>query len=210
MKIILSVLTVLFLVSCSSTRIVDTWTNQEHLNYKPKKVLIVGVTENLTARKLFESKLKDEFTARGINEVESYNVFKPTFTNAKQTEEEIDEEVKRVSDNGFDSVLISAVKGVDEKVTYSGDAYRTNYYWRRFGRYYYLYQDVYFDRGYYEKYNVYHIEASLYNLKENNDKSLVWVASYDIVDPNTINTTINDYVNAIIKSLEKENIISNK
>ena len=210
MKIILSVLTVLFLVSCSSTRIVDTWTNQEHLNYKPKKVLIVGVTENLTARKLFESKLKDEFTARGINAVESYNVFKPTFTNAKQTEEEIDEEVKRVSNNGFDSVLISAVKGVDEKVTYSGDAYRTNYYWRRFGRYYYLYQDVYFDRGYYEKYNVYHIEASLYNLKENNDKSLVWVASYDIVDPNTINTTINDYVNAIIKSLEKENIISNK
>mgnify|MGYP001326075015 CR=1 FL=1 len=210
MKIILSVLTVLFLVSCSSTKIVDTWTNQEHLNYKPKKVLIVGVTENLTARKLFESKLKDEFTARGINAVESYNVFKPTFTNAKQTEEEIDEEVKRVSDNGFDSVLISAVKGVDEKVTYSGDAYRTNYYWRRFGRYYYLYQDVYFDRGYYEKYNVYHIEASLYNLKENNDKSLVWVASYDIVDPNTINTTINDYVNAIIKSLEKENIISNK
>jgi len=210
MKIILSVLTVLFLVSCSSTKIVDTWTNQEHLNYKSKKVLIVGVTENLTARKLFESKLKDEFTARGINAVESYNVFKPTFTNAKQTEEEIDEEVKRVSDNGFDSVLISAVKGVDEKVTYSGDAYRTNYYWRRFGRYYYLYQDVYFDRGYYEKYNVYHIEASLYNLKENNDKSLVWVASYDIVDPNTINTTINDYVNAIIKSLEKENIISNK
>ena len=210
MKIILSVLTVLFLVSCSSTKIVDTWTNQEHLNYKPKKVLIVGVTENLTARKLFESKLKDEFTARGINAVESYNVFKPTFTNAKQTEEEIDEEVKRVSNNGFDSVLISAVKGVDEKVTYSGDAYRTNYYWRRFGRYYYLYQDVYFDRGYYEKYNVYHIEASLYNLKENNDKSLVWVASYDIVDPNTINTTINDYVNAIIKSLEKENIISNK
>ena len=210
MKIILSVLTVLFLVSCSSTKIVDTWTNQEHLNYKPKKVLIVGVTENLTARRLFESKLKDEFTARGINAVESYNVFKPTFTNAKQTEEEIDEEVKRVSNNGFDSVLISAVKGVDEKVTYSGDAYRTNYYWRRFGRYYYLYQDVYFDRGYYEKYNVYHIEASLYNLKENNDKSLVWVASYDIVDPNTINTTINDYVNAIIKSLEKENIISNK
>ena len=210
MKIILSVLTVLFLVSCSSTRIVDTLTNQEHLNYKPKKVLIVGVTENLTARRLFESKLKDEFTARGINAVESYNVFKPTFTNAKQTEEEIDEEVKRVSNNGFDSVLISAVKGVDEKVTYSGDAYRTNYYWRRFGRYYYLYQDVYFDRGYYEKYNVYHIEASLYNLKENNDKSLVWVASYDIVDPNTINTTINDYVNAIIKSLEKENIISNK
>jgi hypothetical protein len=157
MKIILSVLTVLFLVSCSSTRIVDTWTNQEHLNYKPKKVLIVGVTENLTARRLFESKLKDEFTARGINAVESYNVFKPTFTNAKQTEEEIDEEVKRVSNNGFDSVLISAVKGVDEKVTYSGDAYRTNYYWRRFGRYYYLYQDVYFDRGYYEKYNVYHI-----------------------------------------------------
>jgi hypothetical protein len=88
------------------------------------------------------------------------------------------------------------------------DNYRRDYYWRQFGRYYYLYQDIYFIEGYYTKYKVYHVEASLYNLKEDNDKSLIWVATYDIVDPKQINSTINKYVKAIISSLEKEQIIN--
>lgn len=207
-KIIYAFGLLLLVLSCSSTRMVDSWKSQEYNNYRPKKVLIVGVTENLTARKKFESQLKIELKNRGVNAVESYDVFTPTFTSLKQTEEDIQKEVEKIHNNGFDAVLISAVKGVNEKTTYTGDRFVTDYYWRRFGRYYYLYQDVYFDRGYYNKYKIYNIEASLYNLKENNDKSLVWVASYNIVDPSTINTTVNDYVKAIIKSLENEGIIS--
>lgn len=198
----------LLLTSCSTAKMTDTWVNQEYTNYQPKKVLIVGLTDNLTARRMFEEQLKTELTNKGINAVESYDVFKPTFTSLKQTEEEIQNEVKRIYNEGFDAILISAVKGVDEKVSYSGDNYRRDYYWRRFGRYYYLVQDIYFVEGYYNRYNVYHIEASLYNLKEDNDKSLVWVASYDIVDPKRINTTVTKYVSAIIKSLEEEQIIT--
>jgi hypothetical protein len=186
---------------------VDSWKSQDYINYHPKKILIIGITQNLTARKLFEQQLKTEFNSRGINAVESYDVFEATFTNSKQTEEDIQMEVDKLSNEGFDAVLISAVKGVDEDVSYSADWYRSDYYWRRFGRYYYLYQDIYFDPGYYNKYKVYHIESSLYNLNENNDKSLVWVASYDIYDPKSINTSVKNYVKAIINSLEKDGII---
>jgi hypothetical protein len=210
MKAFYYLLATLFLVSCSSTRVVDSWTNKEYSNYKPKKVLIVGITDNLTARTIFEEQLKNELALRGIEAIESSNVFAATFTSSKQTEDDINREIEKISKDGIDAVLISAVKGVDEKESYSGDVYRTGYYWRRFGRYYYLYQDVYFDKGYYNNYKVYHIEASLYNLKENNDKSLVWVASYDIVDPKNINATVDDYVKAIIKSLENEQLIPKK
>ncbi len=210
MKALYYILTLLLLASCSTARMTDTWTNKEYTNYQPKKVLIVGLTENLTARQLFEEQLKNELIARGIEAVESYTVFKPSFTNLKQTEEAIEQEIKRVSTQGFDAILISAVKGIDEKETYSGDQYRTDYYWRRFGRYYYYYQDVYLVKGYYNRYKVYHIEASLYNLKENSDKSLVWVASYNIVDPKQISATVTNYVTAIIKSLEQEQLIPKK
>lgn len=71
-----------------------------------------------------------------------------------------------------------------------------------------MYQDIYIDPTYYERYNIYNIEATLYDLKEDNVKSLVWVASYDIVDPKAINATVKDYVKRIIKSLEDETIIS--
>ena len=208
MKSFYYIVALLLLTGCSTARMTDTWVNKEYTNYQPKKVLIVGLTDNLIARKMFEEQLKTELINRGIDAVESYDVFKPTFTSLKQTEEDIEKEVKRISNEGFDAILISAVKGIDEKVSYSGDTYRRNYYWRRFGRYYYLVQDVYLIEGYYNEYNIYHIEASLYNLKENNDKSLVWVASYDIVDPKRINTTVTNYVTAIIKSLEEKRIIN--
>lgn len=208
MKTISHLLVLLFLLfSCSSTRMVDSWKSSEYTNYHPRKILIVGITQNLTARKLFEQQLKKELIKAGVIATESYEVFESTFTNSKQTEEEIQNEVKKLTNEGFDAVLISAVKGVNEKVSYAQSSYRANYYWRRFGRYYYLYQDVYFDPGYYNKYKVYHIESSLYNLKENNDKSLVWVASFNIYDPQTITSTVKDYVKAIIASLKKEGFI---
>ena len=208
MKTQIYILLIVLMTSCSSSRVTDSWVNEDYKTYQPKKVLIIGLTEHLNGRTTFENKLKKELNARGIEAVESYNVFKPTFTNARQTEKEIEAEIDRLSNKGFDAVLISAVKGVDNKVTYTGDNFRTFYHWRRFGRYYYLAQDVYLTDGYYNKYKVYHIETSLYNLKENNDKSLVWVASYDVVDPKTVNTTVNNYVAAIIKSLEDNNIIN--
>lgn len=208
MKLLYYIMVMGLLMNCSSTRMIDSWKSSEYINYQPKKVLIVGMTDNLTARKIFEQNLKNEFTRRGIEAVESYDVFGSAFKDSKQTEEQINDEVNRLVGDGYDSVLISVVKGVDEKTSYSGDQFVMGYYWRRFGRYYYRYQDVYFQPGYYKDYKVYHIEASLYNIKINNDKSLVWVASYNIVDPNSISTTVNDYVKTIIQSLENESIIA--
>jgi hypothetical protein len=208
MKALIFIIGILLFTSCATTKVTDSWINENYTNYHPKKVLIIGLTDNLNGRILFEQQIKKELLNRGIEAVESHTVFTPTFTSLKQSEAAIEEEIQSLSNKGFDAVLISAVKGVDEKVSYSGDNFRTHYYWRRFGRYYYLTQDIYRTEGYYNKYKIYHIEASLYNLKENNDKSLVWVASYNIVDPKQVNKTVANYVKALIKSLEEKQIIT--
>lgn len=197
----------LFFLNCSSTRMVDSWVNKEYEHYKPKKILVVGLTDNLTARKLFEEKLVLEFKNRNIDAVESYDVFERTFTSVKQTEENIEKQVEKLTNNGFDAILISAVKGVNEKIAYTENIYRRDHFWRRFGPYYYWYQEVYFDPVYYEKYNIYNIEATLYDLNEKDDKSLVWVASYNIVDPTKIHKSVKDYVKAIIESLEAATLV---
>ena len=207
MKAFIYILALILLSSCSAARVSDSWVNKDYTDYQPKKILIIGLTENLSGRTLFEDHLKTELNKRGINAVESYKVIKPTFTNLKQTEEDIEAEINTLSNDGYDAVLVSTVKGVDKKVSYSGDNFRTYYYPRRFGRYFYLAQDVYHTQGYYNRYKIYHLEASLYNLNEDNDKSLVWVASYDIVDPREISTTVSKYVTAIVKSLEQESVI---
>jgi hypothetical protein len=212
MKSLIFILAITTFFSCSSIKTVDSWKSKNHADFKPQKVLIVGITENLTARRVFEEKLKEELNLRGIEAKESYEIFAPKFTSKKQTEEDIQEEIEKITKNGFDAILISAVKGVDEEIIHNNNYY-TNYYFRRhpFRRYYYLYQDVYFDTSYYNKYKIYHVETSLYKLKENKDKSLVWIISNKIIEPSSINTTVNEYVSVIIKTLKKDGIItSNK
>ncbi len=208
MKKIIVTLITLLLFGCSTVRVVDSWKNEEVLFFKPQKLLVLGVTQNLTARKIFEDNLKKEFAKRNINAYESTAVFDESFTDSKRTEEEIDTMITELSEKGFDAVIITAVKGVDERRSYDRGYYTVGYSWTRFGRYYYRYQDIYYTPGYYNEYKVYHLETSIYNMNEGEDKSLVWVGALDIVDPQTITTTVNDYVGAIMTRLEHDGIIT--
>jgi hypothetical protein len=197
----------LMFLSCSSTRINESWRNPEYVDYQPSKVLILGITPNLTARKIYEEKLKLEFVHKGIIANEGNNILKRSFTNLKQTEDEIEEQIDMLLNKGYDAILISAVKGYENRITYRGDLLSNDMRLNRFGPYYYLNQNVYFDNEIYQEYKVYHIEISLYDLTSETEKSLVWVASYDIIDPKKINATIKDCVNAIVSSLEEEGIL---
>lgn len=210
MKKIFLIIGVLIVASCSSIKFIDSWKNEEISSFKPQKLLVVGMTENLTARKIFEEELKEAFKLRNIYAEESKIVFDESFTNSKRSEEEIDEMIEEISDDGFDAVIITAVKGVDEKRDYSTNYYTVGYRWSHFGHYYYRFQDVYYMPEYYESYKVYNIETSIYNINEKESKSLIWVGSFNLVNPQTISTTVEDYVARIIKQLEDENLIEKR
>lgn len=210
MKNIILLLSIVILSGCSTIRVVDSWKNEDVLFFKPKKLLVVGITNNLTARKIFESSLKEEFLKRNINAYESSEVIEFSFTDSKKTEEEINSMTKELSQMGFDAIIISAVRGVDDKRTVSRGYYTVDYRWRRFGRYYYRFQDIYYNPGYYDDYKVYHVETSIYNINEDDDKSLIWVGALDLVDPQDISKTVDGYVTAIITKLETEGLITKR
>jgi len=210
MKKVIIVLLVILVSGCSTTRLVDSWKNEKVVMFKPQKVMVIGMAQNLTARKLFEESLKSEFLKRNINAFESNETLSTSFTDSKKTEEEVNTMISKLSEKGFDAVVITAVKGENDVRNYSQGYYTVDTHWRRFGRYYYRYQDIYYNPGYYNEYKVYHIETSIYNINEDENKSLVWVGSFNVVDPQSINTTVKDYVNAIVKQLEKEGIITER
>ncbi|WP_372793165.1 hypothetical protein [Lutibacter sp.] len=207
MKRIFVIIVLLVFTACSSIKFVDSWRNEEISTFKPKKLLVVGMTDNLTARKFFEEELKKSFGLHGIYAEESTNVFDKTFTKSKKSEDEVNEMIEEIADNGFDAVIISAVKGVDKKISYPSNYYSVGYRWSHFGHYYFRFQDVYYDPGYYESYKVYTVETSIYNLNEDDGKSLVWVGSLNLIDPQTISSTVKEYVAKIIKQLESEKLI---
>lgn len=205
------VLVLIFLItSCSSTKLIKSWKNPEYNLFKPKKILVIGVTPNHDARKAFEFKLITELNARKINALQSAVVFKSSFQDSKQTEKEIEAQVDRLLSKDYDTVLVSLVKGLDDNQAYGSKSSKTDYHLRRFMLYYFAYQDAYFKQDYYNRYKVFNIETSIYNLRKDSNKSLVWQASFDLIDPNNTTKTIDSYVKKLIKILEKENIIPRK
>ncbi|TLP81773.1 DUF4136 domain-containing protein [Maribacter sp. ACAM166] len=208
MQKIAFILGFILLSSCSSTQFVDSWKNREITTFQPQKLLVIGMTNNLTARKIFEEKLSDAFVARGIDAQQGASVLDRSFTSEERSEQEIDAMKDKLLAKGFDAVAITAVVGVDDKTDFSSGYYDFgNYYWYRFGPYYYRFQNVYFTPDYYSDYKVYHVETSIYNLKADEEKSLVWVGTFNIVDPSTISSAVNDYVNRTVKQLEQEGVV---
>ncbi len=209
MKNIIIIIVMSLLMSCSTTQLVDTWRNPDVSEFASNKVLIVGLTTNKNAREKFERKLKKEYENRGIEAVMSVEIFDASLTTEK-TEEELKELEDKLIADGFDSILFSKLIGVDDKIAYNSTYRDIDYSYRNFRDDYYRNQDIYFNPEYYIKYKIYHAETSLYCICPVKDRELIWKGYIDIVDPESANKTIGDYVTLVVYALEEEQLLYKK
>ncbi|SEQ34990.1 hypothetical protein SAMN05421824_1423 [Hyunsoonleella jejuensis] len=208
MKVISITLVCLLLFSCSSAELVDYWKNPDILSYSPNKVLLVGMTSNLEARQKFEKQLQDELALRGITSVMSLNFFEPTFVVEKKTEEELKSLEAKLINDGFDTILFTKVIGVEDKIQYKKDFDDFDATYKKFNEDYLKHQDAYYNPDYYEEYTVYHTETSMYCICPTKDKELIWKGYIDIMDPQNVVESVNDYVRLVIVVLEEQQLIS--
>lgn len=198
----------LILFSCSSTRFVDSWTNDAlSPAFHSEKMLVLAMTDNLTARQIFEEELGRALYERGINNEKAYGTFDADHTGAQLSESEIDQMAAELVSKGFDAAIITSVKGVERQHLHEPATVYVYPYYGRFGRYYYYYQDIYYGPPGYREYDVYHVESALYRLGGSEDNTLVWVGSFDITDPISIRETVDDYVKSLMAQMDKERIL---
>lgn len=206
-KLIILLLTAL-VSSCTSTQLTDSWKNPEIESYAPSKILVVGLTSNIEAKQKFENKLKEEFLMRGTDAYTSFEVFPKSFKTEKLTENELDSLEQQLLQDGFDTIIFSKVVGSEDKIVYTKnfDVYDETFI--KFKEDYLRYQDSFYNPEYYEEYTVYHAETSVFCICPTKERELLWKGSINIVDPQSIDKTINDYINLIIEALETEQLLS--
>jgi hypothetical protein len=112
------------LTSCSSIELVEMWKNPKIDSLSVSKVLIVGMTSNMEARKQFEEKLKKEFESRDIEAVMSLDLFEPTFTAEKKSKQELRIVEQILATSYFDAILFTKIKGIENKIVYSETLFR--------------------------------------------------------------------------------------
>lgn len=207
MRYLLTLLVLVILTSCNTATLVDSWKNPEIDVYTSSKVLIVGMTSNIKVRQKFEQQLVEEYTIRGIEAAKSLDYFDASLRTERMTEKELKTIENQLISEGFDTVLFTKIIGVEDKIKYKEDYEGFDNIHRRFKEDYLKYQDIYYNPDYYEEYTVYHAETAVYCICPTKDRELIWKGYVDIVDPESIDGPVGDYVKLIISVLEEERLV---
>ena len=204
------IVVVLLLIGCSSTELVDSWKNPEIVIFDASKVLVVGMTSNLKGQEDFETKMKRQFTKRGVEAMRSIDLFDVGFTDSERSEEELDDVEQSLLDKDFDAILFTKILGTEDKQTFRKNMADLDSYYGTFKEDYISHQDIYYDENYYDEYKVYRAETSLYCICVGKERQLIWRGIIDITDPSNIKNTVDDYIKLLVFALEEQDLIFHK
>lgn len=209
-KLVLLFLTTVILNSCTTTQLVEYWKNPEVDSLSLSKVLVIGMTPNLEARDKFEKLLEQELESRGIDAIPSLDIFESKFRMEGKTEKELKFIEDVLTANYYDAVIYTKVVGVEDRRVFSEKYKEKKYLDVKFKDEYYNHRDILENPNYYDSYKVYNAETSLYCICPTKDRELIWKGYIDIVDPKSIEETVNDYVNLLVLALEEQQLINKK
>ncbi|MEQ5792127.1 hypothetical protein J4E06_13750 [Muricauda sp. NFXS6] len=209
MKLKLISIGLLLLMGCSSTRLVSTWKNPDNVIFDAYQVLVVGMIQDDNTRMEFESRFVDALKNQGVDAVRSIDLFDVEFTSSQRSEEELLEVEQQLLDKGFDAILFTKVVGTENRRTFKEHINDVDKMLVRFSNDYLEHQDIYYDPEYYDSFNIYHAETSLYCICVGKEIELIWRGEVDVTEPENINRTIDSYVKVVTKSMGKEDVIFN-
>jgi hypothetical protein len=187
------------LAGCSSTKLVNRWENPQYVPAQFQRLLVIGVSQQASLRRIFEDEFAARLKAEGVDAVPSYQ-FIPE--DGQVDEARLQQAVRQA---GADGVLMTRLVRVERKTQVTPGYYDPGpgmglglYPWYSAGW-----------LGYYEpprvyQYDVYISETSLYDARRN---QLVWSGTVQTTEPGNLDKEIRRYVTTIVKALKKDNVL---
>ena len=196
--------------ACSSTTVTGSWKDPDWAGTL-RKVYIVAVAKQDTARRIFEDEFSRKLLALGVTGIPSYRDL------AEVQQADKDRINARVKQQGADSVLITRIIGkrTEEVVTPGristyGSGPRGPYpyspdpYYRYWGSYYDRSYETIYEPAKVTQLQVVTIEANLYEAKSG---ELIWAAQFDTVLETNQQAMISDFIEAVTKDLRRQGIL---
>jgi len=201
------ILLIIFLTGCSSSKLVKEYKNPETYTFEVNKVLIIGMTANIEVRRNFEKNVADALEHKNIIAAKSVDFFEKSFTNRKQTVEELNTLESLLLEAGFDAILLTKVTGQQTRVSIV-DFYSNleSEKYKRFNDYYYGNQDSFLSEDQ-EEYVVYITETSLYCICPEKERELLWQGNIEVTKSISNKKNINDFTKTLLKSLKDNDLL---
>jgi hypothetical protein len=208
-------------MSCSGIKVVDSWKGDEISDLAGSKILVIARFDDMVNRQRFEQEIADRLRSGGVDAVESYKKFPAMKHNEKQTEEDINQKVQIIKNEGFRGVVLTVLKDLSKEIVtsetggYVSGGYYPSYYGGYYGGFGGYYGRVYSPYGYgyggtyvpsetrtYTS-ETYNLETVIYDLDKEPGKQLQGVIAIDITDPKSASKVAPGYADAVAKQLKK-------
>ncbi len=218
-NLILSLTLLLIFSGCSSVKVLNSWKADNADSVKDNNFIVIARTANTQARIAFENEIVKQLTAKGMKATASFTKFPKLNPDQEVTEERRSEIITTLENEGYNAVVLTVVKDVQEltKTTQDGGGYAGGNYYGYYPRYYggfygyYHHPMSYSTLGVYEPATFttstsknYVLETVIYDLEESDEKQLVAVVTSKIEDPENTSSAAGQYVKAITKSFENK------
>jgi len=205
MKKLYFILATLFIFSCQTSKITNTWTAK---NVSPKKysnILVLGVLKD-NDRELqtkMENHLSGDLKDLGYNATPANEVFPPGTFLQKDTARAL----AAINSKGFDAVLtIVLLDKIKERYYVPGRVAFTPYavYYNRFDRYYFTIYDRIYTEGYFTTDTKIFWESNFYDVA---NKAMIYSAQTRSFDPGSKQSLAHYYGVLITNNLVSKNIL---
>jgi hypothetical protein len=187
----------------TTTQLNANWVNPEAGARLPvKNVVVMGISRDTTARRIYEDAMVTELAARGVKALASYKVLPD---DGPASQEAIQ---KTVADVGADAILISRTVSVSDEVRVSpgmvmGPPF--GFGWHGFYGYYHgMWSAAYhFPPTIYTVRNVL-VDTRLFDAREH---AVLWSGSSTTTPTGTMQQTINQFATTIAETLARDKVI---
>lgn len=186
------------LTSCTSTKLIDTWKDDQFKGPAFKKIMVVSLMKNSETRQLVEDEFAGQLHARGVSSVTCYSCI-PDAENLSR--EEI---VKAVGKTGVEGVLVleprmgeTRVESVRTESPTIGDSIG-------FDSYLLTATSLSGDTPMIRRDKVITMSTRLFDARTG---KLVWFTTAETVDPGKAEREIAPFTKIILNALQKEKLI---
>ena len=185
-------------------KLIVSWKNPAYTGAKPKRVLVIGMSEDPTIRADFEDDMADALSKDAIEVIPGNHIL------LRPDSPEMDENYLKgqVRDHKIDAVLVTRLIKLDKSTTYvPGASYAVpyTYYNSLWGYYGPVWRQVY-TPGYLRNDTSVRIETNFYSTATEGAE-LIWTGTSESFNPRSAKDTIKGVVKLVAKELTKKNLL---
>ncbi|MCX5834286.1 MAG: hypothetical protein NTV99_07225 [Deltaproteobacteria bacterium] len=186
------------LTSCATTRLIDTWKDDQFKGPAFKKIMVVSLMKRPDTRQRVEDEFAGQLNAMGVNPVTCYSCI-PDLKNL--TREEV---VRAVGKTNVEGVLIVELRKAETRVESVRTESPTMGEFVGFDSYMLTATSRSYDSAMIKRDEVVTMSTRLFDARTG---KLVWYSNTETVDPGKAEREIVSFTKTILKALQKEKLI---